>query len=141
MTSIGTFSKQIPYNNNYFRVVPALVAGKDSITDVPYPISSFMYTLINTGLTGYIPQSDSVQLALCTGQALLKDMGVNFISTSTNGVQQVFRRVQVVNTSVSGFGVGGTLGGNDSDYDCAYIAMGFNGLVPGIGYGPFIRTG
>jgi len=134
MSSIGSFSKQIPYNNNYFRVVPALVNGS-------YEVSSFMYTLTGGGLTGYTPQSDSVQLALCTGQALLKDMGVNYISTATDGGQQIFRRVQVVNTAVGAPGVGGIVGVNDSDYDCAYIAMGFNGLIPGIGYGPFIRTG
>jgi hypothetical protein len=137
MTSIGSFSKQIPYNNNYFRVIPALVAGKDPITEVPYPISSFMYTLTSQGLTGFIPQSDSVQLSLCTGQALLRDMGVNYISTTIDGGQQVFRRVQVQAIG----GISGSIAGNDSDYDCAYIAMGFNGLVPGIGYGPFIRTG
>lgn len=152
MTSLQTFPKQVPINNGYFRVVPALVVGTNPIVNVPFPVSSFMYSLTNGVLTGYTPQSDPVQLALCTGQCLLKDMGVKFLSSSTLGSStfQTFRRVQIVNTTTGAAtdGVSGTVNGVDSDYDCAYIAMGFNGAVPagvatsgGIGYGPFIRTG
>jgi hypothetical protein len=152
MTSLQTSPKQVPINNGYFRVVPALVVGTNPVANVPYPVSSFMYTLTNGVLTGYTPQSAAVQLQLCTGQCLLKDMGVKFLSSSTLGSStfQTFRRVQIVNTATGANtdGVSGTVTGVDADYDCAYIAMGFNGAVPagvpaysGSGYGPFIRTG
>ena len=152
MTSLQTSLKQIPLNDGYFRVVPALVFGTNPLANVPFPVSTYMYTLSHGALSGYTPQSAAVQLALCTGQALLKDMGVNFISSSSLGTSQpqIFRRVQVVNTTTGANtnGVSGSSTGSDSDYDSAYIAMGFNGAVPsgvatsgGIGYGPFIRTG
>ncbi len=138
MTSLQTAAKQIPLNNGFYRVVPALLTAPTVL-----PVSSYMYTLSNGALTGYTPQSAAVQLQLSSGQALLKDMGVKFLSSSSAGLSspQVFRRVQVVNTTTGATtdGVSGNSAGLDSDYDCAYISMGFNGSGPALG--PFIRTG
>lgn len=140
MTSIGSISKQVPLNNGYYRVVPSLLTSPNTV-----PVSSFMYTMTNGVLGPYTPQSAAVQLQLSTGQCLLKDMGVNFISSSTAGTAQpqIFRRVQLINTAAGAAtnGVGGSFTGSDSDYDCAYIAMGFSGALPSAGLGPFIRTG
>ncbi len=142
MTSLQTSLKQIPLNNGYYRVVPALVPGWGVVGAANYSVSSYMYTLSNGALSGYATTA-AVHQQLSSGFALLKDMGVNFISSSSVGTSQpqIFRRVQVVNTAAGATtdGVNGTVTGSDSDYDCAYIAMGFNGSGPAIG--PFIRTG
>lgn len=154
MTSIQSIPKQVSINNGYFRVVPALLASTNSV-GVPIPVSSYMYSLVAGALTPFIPQSANVQFQLSSGQALLKDMGVNFLSASTvgNSQLQIFRRVQVVVSGVAApagvagsegaetNGVGGSITGVDSDYNCAYIAMGFNGAFVSPGLGPFIRTG
>lgn len=147
MTSLQTAAKQIPLNNGFYRVVPALIQGYGvpgvASATAGFSVSSYMYTLANGVLTGYTPQSAAVQIQLSSGQALLKDMGVKFLSSSSTGLSspQVFRRVQVVNTASGATtdGVNGTSTGSDSDYDCAYISMGFNGSGPALG--PFIRTG
>lgn len=137
MTSIGSFPKQIPLNNGYFRPVPALLTSPNT-----QPISSFMYTLTTAGvLVGYQPGSQAVQDLLSTGGCLLKDMGAQYLSTNVAGntVPRVLRRVQVVAPGLAASnGVGGPANGLDSDYDCAYIEMGFNNAVTP---GPFIRTG
>lgn len=145
MTSLQTSAKQIPLNNGYYRCVPALLPTNPT-ANAPYGPSSFMFTLTNGVLGAYTPTANAL-LALSSG-CLLKDMGVNFISSSTLGTSQpqIFRRVQVVNNvstaAANTNGVGGASAGADSDYDCAYIAMGFNGAAPSVlGIGPFIRTG
>lgn len=149
MTSIGTFSKQIPLNNGYFRVVPALVVT--TVTNgggtAPTPISSFMFTFNSDVLGGYTPPNPAVQLLLSSGQCLLKDMGVNYVFPGTNGVGTgsgyntaiQYRRVQVVDSGATNTdGVSGNASGLDSDYNVAYIQLGLKGnAVPG----PFIRTG
>lgn len=137
MSAVTSFPKQIPLNNGYFRPVPALLTNP-----TVQPISSFMYTLTAAGvLTGYTPATDAVQTLLSTGGCLLKDMGTQYLSTNGSGVNapRVLRRVQVVVPGLAATnGVGGPAAGLDSDYNCAYIEMGFNNAaVPG----PFIRTG
>jgi hypothetical protein len=143
MTSLQVATKQVPLNNGYYRVVPALLPFNVG-GNAPVGASSFMYTLTNGALGAYTPQSAGALLALSTG-CLLKDMGAQFISSSTVGTSQpqVFRRVQILNNVVGAAtnGVGGSSTGSDSDYDCAYIAMGFSGALPSVGLGPFIRTG
>lgn len=150
MTSIGTFSKQIPEHNGYFRPVPALITT--TLVNAPYaatvaPISSFMFTFNSGVIGGYTPPNAAVQLLLSSGACLLKDMGVNYVYPGSNGVGTAaayntpiqYRRVQVVDSgTTSTDGVGGTSTGLDSDYDVAYIQLGLKGnAVPG----PFIRTG
>lgn len=142
MTSIGTFTKQIPLNNGFFRVVPALLTAPTT-----NPVSSFMFTFNSGAFGAYTPPNAAVQLLLSTGQVLLKDMGVNFVFPGTNGVGTgdgyntpiQFRRVQVVDSGVvETDGVSGSASGLDSDYNVAYIQLGLKGnAVPG----PFIRTG
>ncbi len=142
MTSLQTSLKQIPLNNGYYRVVPALLSTNLANTGPAVTVNSYMYSLASGVLGAYTAQSAAVSVQLSTGQALLRDMGVKFLSSSSTGLStpQVFRRVQVVNTAAGQAtdGVSGTSTGIDSDYDCAYIAMGFGGTTP---LGPFIRTG
>lgn len=137
MSFVARVPKQIPLNNGYFRPIPALLTNP-----TVQPVSSFMYTLTATGaLTGYIPATQAVQDLLSTGGCLLKDMGAQYLSTngSGNGAPRVLRRVQIMVPGLAATsGVGGPANGLDSDYNCAYIEMGFNNAaVPG----PFIRTG
>ncbi len=133
MTSIGSFTKQVPLNNGYFRTVASLAGGAH--------ISTFLYTVNTAGTiarwavpTGFGDGSSALANALST--AFLKDMGTQVVSSG-----RTFRRVQVVVANLSSTdGVSGvtTPVGQDSDYLCAYIEMGFRGnLAPG----PFIRTG
>lgn len=135
MSAVTSYTKQIPLNNGYFRPVPSLIpvgaAG----------VSSFMYTLTSAGaLTAFAPDT-TTNNALSTGACLLKDMGTQFLSTNGvgNNAPRVLRRVQVVVPGLAATnGVGGPAAGLDSDYNCAYIEMGFNNAVAP---GPFIRTG
>ena len=132
MTSIGSYTKQVPLNNGYFRTVASLAGGAH--------ISSFLYTVNTAGTisswavpTGY---TATPTLANNLSTAFLKDMGTQVVSSG-----RTFRRVQVVIPNLSSTdGVAGvaTPAGQDSDFLCAYIEMGFrDNLAPG----PFIRTG
>ncbi len=156
MTSIGSFIKQIPLNNGYFRPQPDLAAAMSSIGLVTgsgaNQISSYMYTFNSSGAfpTAFTPGNASTAALLQAGACLLKDMGTQILSTNTSGNSSpiVFRRVQIVDTALGGAITGNGLstdgvGGNyvsdaDSSYNCAYILMGFNGAAP---VGPFVRTG
>ena len=159
MTSIGSFIKQIPLNNGYFRALPDLAAamstsgvGVGAASGGANQISSYMYTINAT--TGafpapFTPGSASTAFLLQAGGCLLKDMGTQILSTNTLGNSSpiVFRRVQIVDSAGplsalgSGLATDGVTGAYctaDSAYNCAYILMGFNGAAP---VGPFVRTG
>jgi hypothetical protein len=158
MTSIGSFIKQIPLNNAYFRPVPDLAAGLaaaglNGTGGGQSSISSYMYTInAATGLIGtFTPGNASTALVLQNGACLLKDMGTQYLSSQANGNASpiVFRRVQIVDPTIGGIpgnglstdGVSGNFTGAaayNSDYNCAFILMGFNGAAPA---GPFVRTG
>jgi len=158
MTSVGSFIKQIPLNNGYFRALPDLAAAMSTAGvgiggTGANQISSYMYTI--NAATGafpapFTPGSASTAILLQAGGCLLKDMGTQILSTNTLGNSSpiVFRRVQIVDSAGplsalgSGLGTDGVTGaysnGADSGYNCAYILMGFNGAAP---VGPFVRTG
>ena len=154
MTSIGSFVKQIPLNDGYFRPQPDLAAAMSTIglPGATSQISSYMFTInATTGAfpSGFNPGNASTAVLLQAGACLLRDMGTQILSTNTSGNSSpiVFRRVQIVDTALAGTlagsglatdGVGGNYTGADSSYNCAYILMGFNGAVPA---GPFVRTG
>jgi hypothetical protein len=156
MTSIGSFVKQIPLNNGYFRPQPDLAAAMSTIGLVTgvgaNQISSYMYTFNSSGAfpTTFTPGNASTAVLLQAGGCLLRDMGTQILSTNTAGNSSpvVFRRVQIVDTALGGAvtgtglstdGVGGSYtASTDSSYNCAYILMGFNGAAP---VGPFVRTG
>lgn len=151
MTSIGSFVKQIPLNDGYFRPQPDLAVALSNVGFGPSSISSYMYTINpTTGAfpSAFTPGNVSTAVLLQAGVCLLKDMGTQILSTNTSGNSSpiVFRRVQIVDTALTGLtssglatdGVGGPSTGADSSYNCAYILMGFNGAVP---VGPFVRTG
>ncbi len=149
MTSIGSVVKQIPLNNGYYRVVPALIATTQTLSPLARSaVSSFMYTF-NSGVIGnFTPANATVESLLSTGSCLLKDMGVNYVYPGSNGVGTAaqyntpiqYRRVQIVDSTggTATDGVTGTSSGLDSDFGVAYIQLGLKGnAAPG----PFIRTG
>jgi hypothetical protein len=130
MTSIGSFAKQVPLNNGYFRTIASLAGGAH--------ISSFLYTVNTAGAISSwaVPTGFTTTLAGALSTAFLKDMGTQVVSSG-----RTFRRVQVVVPNLSSTdGVAGVAVpvGQDSDFLCAYIESGFRGnLAPG----PFVRTG
>ena len=135
MTSIGSYTKQVPLNNGYFRVVPTLaVTNNTAFTHV----SSYMYTVNAAGTVSSwaVPTGFGSPLANALSTGFLKDMGTQVVSSG-----RTFRRVQVVVPNLSSTdGVAGvaTPAGADNDFLCAYIETGFRGnLAPG----PFVRTG
>lgn len=150
MTSVGSFIKQIPLNNAYFRPQPELAAGLSTIgAGASASISSYMYTINQTtgAISAFSPAASTTAIALQAGAVLLKDMGTQYLSTQANGNASpiVFRRVQIVDyttgAGLSTDGVSGAFTGAaayNSDYNCAFILMGFNGASP---VGPFVRTG
>jgi hypothetical protein len=142
MTSVGSFIKQIPLNNAYFRPQPELAAGLSTIGAGPSAsISSYMYSISATGvITTFSPAASTTAIALQAGACLLKDMGTQFLSSQASGNASpiVFRRVQVVDyTNGAGLATDG-VSGLSPDYNTAFILMGFNGASP---VGPFVRTG
>ena len=66
--------------------------------------------------------------SLLAGGGLLRDLGKTIISSG-----RTFRKVQLVTSSFSTFGVAGSAGtsGYVEDYLTGYIEMGFEGPVPG----------
>jgi hypothetical protein len=147
MSSLLTYSRNYSPNTCY-RIVPSLVpAGLE--------MSSFLYTLdygrfpVGINSMNY-PQLDaSLNQALSTGQAVLRDMGAFSITDSYLGLpygspKRVMRRVQVIvpsgATSVTN-GIGGsyfTLD-LDADYLCLYIDTGINGFYMNNMPSPFVR--
>ncbi len=128
MTSIGSYTKQIPLNNGYFRCLYAL--------SLPADPSSLMYTPSGTLSDGRISSMivNTVAGPTNLSTTLFKDMGSQAV---VNG--STFRRLQVVGANGATGGVTGAATGVDSDYLSFWILTGFNGAgAPG---SPFIRTG
>ena len=123
MTSIGSYTKQVPLNSGYFRVISALGNPHTQV-----------YQAVGTTASGAI-SSMSTNLAVSTlttlSTSLLKDMGAQAV---VNG--STFRRLQVVAAQTNG--IDGAATAVDSDYLSFWILTGFNGAgAPG---GPFVRS-
>ena len=127
MTSIGSYTKQIPLNNGYFRCVQSLS---------PVNASSLVFTPSGTLSDGRISSMTTATtnvLSYNLSTALFKDMGKQAV---VNG--STFRRLQVVAPFGATGGVDGAVAGVDGDYLAFYILTGFGGAgVPS----PFVRTG
>ncbi len=128
MTSIGSYTKQVPLNNGYFRCIFALTNSEPS---------TLMYTPSGTLSDGRVSSmivNTVVGPAVNLSTSLYKDMGSQAV---VNG--STFRRLQVVGANGATGGVTGAATGVDSDYLSFWILTGFNGAgAPG---SPFIRTG
>ncbi len=128
MTSIGSYTKQIPLNSGYFRAIQTFVGAAN--------ISTTMYTPSGTLSDGRVSTMVLAQVAGLTdgnlSTALFKDMGTQAV---VNG--STFRRLQMVSTIAATGGVAGPNAGADSDYFSFYILTGFGGAgVPS----PFVRA-
>ncbi len=125
MTSIGSYTKQIPLNNGYFRALTGIVGNP----------SSFVYAPSGTLSDGRISSmvaANASTLNYNLSSALFKDMGAQAV---VNG--STFRRLQIVAANGATDGVDGQNVGNDQDYFAFWILTGFNGDgVPS----PFIRA-
>ncbi len=136
MTSVTSYTKQIPLNNGYYRSLYPLTNLN---------VSSLLYTPSGTTSAGTVSSMIGATFpnAINFSTSLFKDMGSQAV---VNG--STFRRVQMVIDGAAGgaatFGVGGSYTGNDYDYLSFYILQGFGGVGTSAitnGSLPFIRTG
>ncbi len=135
MTSVTSYTKQIPLNNGYYRSLYPLTNLN---------VSSLLYTPSGTTSAGTVSSmvGATFPYAVNFSTSLFKDMGSQAV---VNG--STFRRVQMVVDGLSATnGVGGsfTASTNDYDYLCFYILQGFGGVGTSAitnGSLPFIRTG
>ena len=141
MTSIGSYTKQVPLNNGYFRTVPSLASPASGFGH----ISSYFYTVNAAGaISGWaVPTGFGTTLGNALSTSFLKDMGTQVVSSG-----RTFRRVQVVIANLpTTDGVAGvaTPAGQDSDFLCAYIEVGINGFSKDTAgnnvYSGWVRTG
>jgi hypothetical protein len=133
MTSVTSYTKQIPLNNGYYRsLYPLTNQNVSSLLYTPSGVTSAgtVSSMVGATFPGVINFSTS----------LFKDMGSQAV---VNG--STFRRVQMVVDGLSATGgVGGSFTGNDYDYLSFYILQGFGGVGTSAitsGSLPFIRTG
>lgn len=118
MTSIGARTRQVSADTGYYINVGDLRGAIFSITGN----SGNATVSTATWSAAAIP---SVQSTLGNaGAALLKDMGKTVVSAS-----RTFRKVQLVVSTTSTFGVGGTAGTTwpQADYYTGYVELGFEG--------------
>jgi hypothetical protein len=139
MTSIGSFSKQIPLNAGFYAFrAPGVASG-------PTHVSSAMFTTNTTGaMTAWaVPTGFDATVAAKLSSVLYKDMGTTYLSGG-----RTFRRVQAVFPTLNSTnGIAGVTSpaGVDSDFLCAYIEVGINGFAKDTAgnniYSPWVRTG
>ncbi len=129
MPSIGSYTKQRPLNNGYFRSITSGLSGDNA--------HMFTLTFDSNGTfssaaalsgnpTGYI--------------GLLRDLGTQYYDAATD---RVFRRTQVVTSTASQTGTAGT---TDDSYGVVYIIVGRLGAATGTAStlatpSVFVRTG
>ena len=117
MSSVAASVRQISANNGYYINV-ATAVGKIYAYNPATGASTFstaLWAAVNTTAYG-----GAISTA---GTALFKDMGKTVVSAG-----RTFRKVQLVTSTVSTFGVGGSQG-IDADYLTGYIELGFDGTT------------
>ncbi len=138
MTSIGSFTKQIPLNAGFYAYRSPGGAG-------PAHVSSAMFATNTAGaMTAFaVPTGFGAPVAAALSSVLYKDMGTTYLSGG-----RTFRRVQAVFPTLNSTnGIAGvtTPAGIDSDFLCAYIEVGINGFSKDTAgnniYSPWVRTG
>jgi len=120
MTSIGARTRQVSADTGYYINVGDLRGAIFSITGNSgnATVSTATWSLQSSAIS-------SVQSTLgVAGAALLKDMGKTVVSAS-----RTFRKVQLVVSTTSTFGVGGASGSTfpQADYYTGYVELGFEG--------------
>ena len=132
MSSVAASVRQISANNGYYINV-ANPANKIYAYNPTAGTSTFAIAQwVSSGAVGgYAKVLSSISTA---GTAIFKDMGRTIVSST-----RTFRKVQLVYSTVSTFGVGGFQGTSpNEDYFTGYIELGFNGENPP---GPFATFG
>ncbi len=128
MTSIGSYTKQIPLNNGYFRALQTLTPTVNISSQI-YAASG---TTTTNAVSSFIFNTTSGLVDANLSTALFKDMGAQAV---VNG--STFRRLQMVTTTPTTNGVSGPNAGADTDYFSFWILTGFNGAGSP---SPFIRA-
>jgi len=140
MTSLTSFTKQIPANAGYYINVAAITTGTAAA-----PVATFYQNTGNDELPAlsanpYAISSVTSTFMTSAGGAIFKDMGKNLMSSG-----RTFRKVQLV-VSTGSLVAGGTegVGGADSaptNYLTGYIELpGQHGITAGY-YTPVARLG
>ncbi len=129
MPSIGSYTKQRPLNNGYFR----------SITSGLTNDYQHMYTM-TVSSTGALSDINNVGSNPAGYIGLLRDLGTQYYDAATD---RVFRRTQVVTSTASQTGTAGT---TDDSYGVVYIIVGRLGAATGTAStlatpSVFVRTG
>ena len=115
MSSVAASVRQVSPNNGYYINVASAV-GKVYAYNTTAGASTF-----STALWAAVATTAYGGAISTAGTALFKDMGKTVVSAG-----RTFRKVQLVTSTVSTFGVGGTQG-IDADYLTGYIELGFDG--------------
>jgi len=123
MTSLLTSPRQVSENVGYYIPLADLRTRILSYTDSTATFSSATWARDPTGSGSGVYST----LVATSGAGLLRDMG-RTVTSST----RVFRKVQLVVSTVSTFGVGGQAGTAwpQADFLTGYIELGFGGGGP-----------
>lgn len=121
MTSIGARTRQVSNDTGYYINVGDLLGKVYSVSGSSGSASVSTATWALGGVPGIPAVQSSIRVA---GTALLKDMGKTVVSAS-----RTFRKVQLVVSTASTFGVGGNASSSwpQQDYYTGYIELGFEG--------------
>ena len=120
MTSLLTSTRQTNVNDAYFIPLASLYNQVYSYNPTAGQASFSTATWAAKGTAGVAKYASSISTA---GAGILRDMGKTVVSSS-----RTFRKVQLVVSSASTFGVGGAQGAAVvEDYLTGYIELGFEG--------------
>ncbi len=116
MTSIGVRTRQVSTDAGYYIPLADLRGAIYSISNGAVSVAT--WAMSSAGDVKALPLISSA------GAGLLKDMGKTVVSAS-----RTFRKVQLVVSSVSTFGVGGNAGTAypQSDFYTGYLELGLEG--------------
>jgi hypothetical protein len=129
MPSIGSYTKQRPLNNGYFRSITSNLAGDNA----------HMFTL-SLASNGAFSSAAALGANPAGYIGLLRDLGTQYYDAATD---RVFRRTQIVTSTASQTGAAGT---TDDSYGVVYIIVGRLGAATGTAAtlatpSVFVRTG
>jgi hypothetical protein len=122
MSSLLTRVRQVSDNNGYYIPLADIRTRVLSYNESTGVFSTATWACAPTGSAGVYSS-----LVASSGAGLLRDMGRTLVSST-----RTFRRVQLVVSSVSTFGVAGAVGTTwpAADFLTGYVELGFEGGGP-----------
>ncbi len=139
MTSLTSFTKQIPANGGYFIKVGAITTGTAAAPTATFYQNIGNDELPNITTNPYAISSATSTFLVAAGSAVFKDMGKTLMSSG-----RTFRKVQLVVSTLLTEGVGGA-DNIPTNYLTGYIELpgqhGITSSVPPLGFTPVARLG